>query len=70
MTGQDMANTLLVGVSEADITNYCRENPAPYAVPKFVEFRDELPMTVTEKLFKRQLRDEVIARMKESQNAT
>ena len=47
-------------VTEDDIRNFCREHLAPYAVPKFVEFRDELPMTVTEKLFKKALRDEVI----------
>ena len=51
-------------VTETDIVNYCKENLAPYAVPKFVEFRDEMPMTVTEKLFKRQLREEAIAAMK------
>ncbi|MCG6911697.1 MAG: AMP-binding protein [Deltaproteobacteria bacterium] len=51
-------------VTEADIVNFCKENLAPYAVPKYVEFRDELPMTVTEKLFKRQLRDEAIAAFK------
>lgn len=51
-------------VGAADIVNYCKEKLAPYAVPKFVEFRDELPMTVTEKLFKRQLREEAIAAMK------
>jgi acyl-CoA synthetase (AMP-forming)/AMP-acid ligase II len=27
-------------------------------VPKYVEFRDDLPLTVTDKLFKRKLREE------------
>jgi acyl-coenzyme A synthetase/AMP-(fatty) acid ligase len=36
----------------------------PYAVPRFVEFRKELPLTVTEKIFKRQLKEEEIAKMK------
>jgi len=57
-------------VSEADIVNFCKENLAPYAVPKFVQFRDELPMTVTEKLFKRQLRDEAIAGFKAKEGVT
>jgi acyl-coenzyme A synthetase/AMP-(fatty) acid ligase len=35
------------------------------AVPKFVEFRDDLPLTVTEKIFKRALREEEIKKMKE-----
>ena len=47
-------------VIEADIIEHCRQNLAPYAVPRTVEFRDSLPMTVTEKLFKKQLRDEEI----------
>jgi long-chain acyl-CoA synthetase len=51
-------------VSEAEIMAHCRERLAPYAVPKFVEFRDELPLTVTEKVFKKALRDEVIQRNK------
>ena len=50
-------------VTEAEITAYCRERLAPYAVPKTVEFRQELPLTVTEKVFKKALRDEVIARI-------
>lgn len=47
-----------------DIISHCKEKLPPYAVPKFVEFRKELPLTVTEKLFKRQLREEEIAKMK------
>ena len=50
-------------VTEEEIRNFCREHLSPYAVPKFVEFRDELPMTVTEKLFKKALRDEIISKM-------
>jgi hypothetical protein len=30
-----------------------------------VEFKDDLPVTVTEKLFKKELREEAIAKMKE-----
>ena len=49
-------------VSADEIRDFCREHLAPYAVPRFVEFRDALPMTVTEKLFKKALRDEIVAR--------
>jgi long-chain acyl-CoA synthetase len=50
-------------VGEEQIRDFCKEHLAPYAVPKFVEFRDEMPLTVTEKLFKKALRDEVISKM-------
>ena len=49
-----------------EIIDYCRERLAAYAVPKYIEFRDNLPLTVTEKLFKRALREEEIQKMKES----
>jgi len=47
-------------VDEETIISYCKEKLAPYAVPKFVELKKSLPYTVTEKLFKKQLRDEEI----------
>jgi len=50
-------------VSKQEIIDYCKENLAPYAVPKFIEFRDDLPLTVTEKIFKRALREEEIKKM-------
>jgi len=49
-------------VTADEIQEFCREHLPPYAVPKFVEFREELPMTVTEKLFKKALRDEIVAK--------
>ncbi|MCL4394416.1 MAG: AMP-binding protein [Chloroflexi bacterium] len=51
-------------VSAEEIKNFCRQHLAPYAVPTFVEFRDALPLTVSEKVFKKALRDEIIAQMK------
>ena len=53
-------------VTTDEIQDFCREHLAPYAVPKFVEFREALPMTVTEKLFKKALRDEVVAKMEQA----
>jgi long-chain acyl-CoA synthetase len=50
-------------VSEAEMIAYCREKLAPYAVPQTIEFRQELPLTVTEKVFKKALRDQVIERI-------
>lgn len=52
-------------VGEQGIIDYCKENLAAYAVPKIIEFRDDLPLTVTEKIFKRALREEEIKKMKE-----
>lgn len=56
-------------VTEDEIRGYCGEHLAPYAVPRFVEFRDDLPLTVTEKIFKKALRDEAIAKMREATEA-
>ncbi len=53
-------------VTDDVIISHCKEKLPPYAVPRYVEFRPELPLTVTEKLFKRQLREEEIDRMKAS----
>ena len=52
-------------VEPHEIIDYCREKIAAYAVPKFIEFRDDLPLTATEKLFKRALKEEEIKKMKE-----
>lgn len=52
-------------LSADEIIAYCRDKLPPVAVPKYVEFRDELPLTVTHKIFKRALREEEIGRMKE-----
>jgi long-chain acyl-CoA synthetase len=51
-------------VTEADIRDFCRQHLSPYAVPKIVEFRDQLPLTVTEKVFKNALREQAISKMK------
>ncbi len=53
-------------VTAEEIIDHCQEKLPAYAVPKFIEFREELPLTVTLKLFKRQLREEEIAKMKAS----
>jgi long-chain acyl-CoA synthetase len=48
-----------------EIIAYCKEKLPAIAVPKYVEFKDDLPLTVTEKIFKRVLREEEIQKMKE-----
>ena len=52
-------------VTEQDIINYLKDKVKPYAVPKYVEFRNDLPLTLAMKLFKRKLKNEEIAKMKE-----
>ncbi len=52
-------------LSADEIIAYCKEKLPAVAVPKYIEFRDELPLTVTEKIFKRALREEEIKKMKE-----
>jgi len=54
-------------VTGEDIVATCKEHLPPYAIPKIVEFREDLPLTVTEKLWKKELRDEAIAKMKARQ---
>jgi len=52
-------------VTAEEIRDFCKEHLAPYAVPKYVEFREDMPLTVTEKVFKKELRDEAVKKMKE-----
>ncbi|TFG02146.1 MAG: long-chain fatty acid--CoA ligase, partial [Promethearchaeota archaeon] len=52
-------------VTEEDIIAFCKEKFKPYAVPKAVEFRKNLPLTLAMKIFKRKLKDEELAKMKE-----
>jgi long-chain acyl-CoA synthetase len=49
-------------VTEAEMKAFCKEKLPPYAVPRTIEFHEELPLTVTEKVFKKVLRDQVIAK--------
>ena len=53
-------------VTQEEIQQFCREHLSIYAVPKFIEFRDQMPLTVSEKLFKKALRDEALKRMSET----
>lgn len=43
-------------VSEAEIREFCRQELTGYKVPKFVEFRDELPKSNVGKILRRELR--------------
>jgi long-chain acyl-CoA synthetase len=43
--------------TEAEIKEFCREAVAPYKVPKFIEFRKELPETLVGKVLRKDLKD-------------
>lgn len=44
--------------TEEEIIDWCREGLAKYKVPKYVEFRNELPKTMVGKILRRQLMEE------------
>ena len=48
-------------LTERDIIEHCKANLTGYKVPKFVEFRNELPKTNVGKILRRALRDETTA---------
>jgi len=41
--------------SEGDLVAWAKEEMAAYKYPRSIEFRDELPMTATGKILKREL---------------
>jgi long-chain acyl-CoA synthetase len=43
-------------LSEDDVAKYCRQNLTGYKVPKYVEFRDDLPKSNVGKILRRELR--------------
>ncbi|GAH33789.1 unnamed protein product, partial [marine sediment metagenome] len=45
-------------VTPEEILKFCKENLADFKIPKYVEFRDDLPKTPTGKIMKQVLRDE------------
>ncbi len=55
--------------TEAEIIAFCREKLAAYKVPKYVEFRSELPQTSVGKILRRKLRDEEMARIEAQKKA-
>ena len=53
--------------TEEEIIAFCRENLAPYKVPKFAEFRDTLPKTMVGKILRRVLLEEEKKKLAEQQ---
>ncbi|MCC7406381.1 MAG: AMP-binding protein [Bdellovibrionales bacterium] len=46
-----------------ELLNFCRENLVAYKIPKYIEFRTELPKTNVGKILRRALRDETPAQV-------
>jgi len=44
-------------LTEEDVVAYCKENLAPYKVPKIIEFIDELPKSAVGKILRRKLKE-------------
>ncbi|MBN1148104.1 MAG: long-chain fatty acid--CoA ligase [Anaerolineales bacterium] len=44
--------------TEEQLIEFCRQNLAPYKVPRFVEFRDDLPKTLVGKVLRRELAEQ------------
>ena len=45
-------------LTEAQVIDYCKQTMAGYKVPKYIEFRDQLPMSNVGKVLRKDLRDE------------
>ncbi|MGC6481890.1 MAG: AMP-binding protein [Porticoccaceae bacterium] len=45
-------------LTEAEVIEYCKQTMAGYKVPKYIEFRDQLPMTNVGKVLRKDLREE------------
>ena len=43
-------------LTEVDVAKYCRQNLTGYKIPKYIEFRDELPKSNVGKILRRELR--------------
>lgn len=54
-------------VTEEELNKFCRQNLAAYKVPRFYEFRKELPKTAVGKILRRSLVDEEKAKMNQLQ---
>ena len=50
--------------TEADIRDFCRDQIAHYKVPRYIRFVDSMPMTITGKVQKFVMRDQMIEELK------
>nr|WP_275980418.1 long-chain-fatty-acid--CoA ligase [Halalkalibacter alkaliphilus] len=57
-------------LTEKELDQYCRKHLAAYKVPKYYEFRDELPKTLIGKILRRVLIEEEKEKLAEEQKAS
>ena len=50
--------------TDAEIREFCREQIAHYKVPRYIRFVDDMPMTITGKVQKFVMRDQMIEELK------
>jgi long-chain acyl-CoA synthetase len=48
------------GVTEGEVIEFCRARLSSYKAPRIVEFREELPLTTTGKMLRRELRGQAL----------
>jgi long-chain acyl-CoA synthetase len=46
-----------------ELLRYCKENLTGYKLPRYIEFRDELPKTNVGKILRKDLRNEELAKI-------
>jgi len=54
-----------VGATESDIVQFCMANMAYYMVPRYINFRNEFPRTLNQKIQKHKLKQEIEATLSE-----
>ncbi|MBP2325144.1 crotonobetaine/carnitine-CoA ligase [Kibdelosporangium banguiense] len=54
--GEEVKAFLVATAAESELTEYCSQRLASFKVPRFWEFRDDLPRTPSERVAKEQLR--------------
>jgi Acyl-CoA synthetases (AMP-forming)/AMP-acid ligases II len=56
-------------LTAAQVLAHCRERLTGYKMPKYIEFRNELPKTNVGKILRRELRDEEMRRLQQAKAA-
>ncbi|MBD3191190.1 MAG: AMP-binding protein [Candidatus Heimdallarchaeota archaeon] len=52
--------------SKEELRAFCKKNLAPYKVPRFFEYREELPLSAVGKVLRRPLREEACMKVKQT----
>jgi long-chain acyl-CoA synthetase len=55
-------------ISEEELRTWCKQEMRAYMVPRYVEFRSELPKTMVGKILRRELKDEEMKKISQATN--